>query len=91
MGYGMLTKLHTYTCLGSEKSWVRIPPEAAHFSMKKGKSGLSQVLLCCVVCHLHCLTTFLLSSSMYVCICMYVWGYVISPECHVIILIYEMM
>ena len=33
----------------SKKSWVRIPPEAAHFSLKKGKSGLCQVLLCCVV------------------------------------------
>ena len=39
-------------------SWVRIPPEAAHFSLKR-ESGLSLVLLCCVVCHLHYLTTFL--------------------------------
>ena len=28
--------------------------------------GLSQVLLCCVVCHLHCLTTFLISSNIHV-------------------------
>ena len=36
------------TCLGSKKSWVQIPPEAAHISLKR-EGGLSQVLLCCVV------------------------------------------
>ena len=51
------------TCLGSKKSWVQIPPEAAHISLKR-EGGLSQVLLCCVVCHLYCLTTFLISSTL---------------------------
>ena len=45
---------------------VRIPPEAAHFSLKKGKWVVSSVVvLCCVACHLHCLTTFLISSTVY--------------------------
>ena len=38
---------------------------------RKGESGLSQVLLCCVVCHLHCLTTFLISSSVHMCVHVY--------------------
>ena len=51
--------------MGCKKSWVRIPTEAAHFSLKKEisrKNGLSQVLLCC----LSCVITVLLSTSFHV-------------------------
>ena len=48
-------------CLGSEKSWVRIPPEAAHFSLKKGRWVVSDVVV--LFCHLF---TFLLSTSVHV-------------------------
>ena len=36
---------------GKQKSWVRIPPEAAHFSLKKGRWVVSGVVLfvICVV------------------------------------------
>ena len=40
-----------------------------HTYIHTGKVGcdrLSQVLLCCVVFHLHCLTTFLISSNIHV-------------------------
>ena len=37
-------------CLGSEKSWVRIPPEAAHFSLKKGRLVVSGVVVLFVIC-----------------------------------------
>ena len=40
---------------------------SSFFLEKKGKwvvSGI--VVLCCVVCHLHCLTTFLISSNIHV-------------------------
>ena len=33
------------TCLGSKKSWVQIPPEAAHISLEKGRWVVSGVVL----------------------------------------------
>ena len=44
--------------------------EADHFSLKKGK--LSQVLLCCVVCHLHWFFTFLFTCSIHVNVSIYI-------------------
>ena len=41
---------YTCTCLGSEKSWVRIPPEAAHFSLKKGRWVVSDIVVLLVIC-----------------------------------------
>ena len=38
--------------------------EATHFSLKKGKMGCLRC--CCVVCHLYCLITFLLSTSVHI-------------------------
>ena len=43
-------------------------PEATHFSLKKRERGLSQVLLCCVVWNLHCLTTLLVFMYIYIAI-----------------------
>ena len=45
--------LHGYACADKymryiRGSWVRIPPEAAHFSLEK-KSCLGVVVLCCIV------------------------------------------
>ena len=37
--------------------------EATHFSLKRGKMGCLRC--CCVVCHLYCLITFLLSTSVH--------------------------
>ena len=39
---------------GKQKSWVRIPPEAAHFSRE---DGLSQVLCCLSFVLFNCLST----------------------------------
>ena len=35
---------------GKQKSWVRIPPEAAHFSLKKGRWVVSGVVMLFVIC-----------------------------------------
>ena len=43
--YSTCVHVHTVACLVSKKSWVRIPPEAAHFFLKKREVGLSQVSL----------------------------------------------
>ena len=42
--------IYTSTCLVSEKSWVRIPPEVAHFSLKKGRWVVSDVVVLFVIC-----------------------------------------
>ena len=40
----------TCICLGCKKSWVRIPPEAAHFSLKKGRWVVSGAVALFVIC-----------------------------------------
>ena len=54
-------KLMYATC--SKKSWVRIPPEAAHFSLKKGRWVVSGGVALFVICNV----TLLLSTSVHVC------------------------
>ena len=59
-----------HSSIDSRVTWVRVPPEAAHFSL-----GLSWVW-CCVV--LYCVALFVVSyvitkygSTKYMCICIY--------------------
>ena len=42
---------------GKQKSWVRIPPEAAHFSLKKGRWVVSGVVCCLSFVLFNCLST----------------------------------
>ena len=42
------------------------PPEAAYFSLKEGRWAVSGVVVLCVVCHLDCLTAFLISYNIHV-------------------------
>ena len=48
------TYIFTHTLVehlpGKQKSWVRIPPEAAHFSLKKGRWVVSGVVVLFVIC-----------------------------------------
>ena len=61
--------------LGGRVLWVRVPPEAAHFSLIK---ELSRVSLCCVVlCCLVCCILHHVCACMYVCTCMYACMYMI--------------
>ena len=65
--------------LVSKKSWVQIPPEAAHFPLKM-ESELSQVLMCLP----FSLTTFLISSNIHIIIiiymCIFVTGSSLKPR-----------
>ena len=50
----------------SRSRWFKSYLRQLIFSLKKGKWAVSGVVLCCVVCHLHYLTTFLISSNIHV-------------------------
>ena len=61
----------------SKMSWVRIPPETVHFSLKKDRWTVSGVVVLCCVCHLY---TFLISSNIHVVYIVHQNGSKLKPE-----------
>ena len=61
-------------------SWVRVPPEAAHVSYRKGNCLGCAVLLCLVVC-LTLLASFFLPSHLLLKTCTYIYVIVNVTDC----------